>query len=226
MNPLDVRLMVVIRIDSTPWKERLQDLIEGGVTVVQFRHKGPIFPEDIERLNKLSEFLREKKIPLIVNDLLGLALKIKADGVHVGERDLKPNLIREQLGPHRHVGLSLSSLQSMKVYGPHTVTAARPDYFGIGPIFPTSNKLDAAPALGVQGLKNLLIAERQYIESTPVIVIGGITQDNLSEVLIPGISGIAAIGSLWHAPDPYKTAQYFRQKIDQHLLLQGIPDPS
>lgn len=115
--------------------ERISLAIEGGVTVVQLRHKTANKISLFEVGKKIQKIIRFKKIPFIINDHIDLALALDADGVHIGQTDLPYYCARKLLGKNKIVGLSLQTVEHAKKALHYDA-----DYFGIGPIFATSSK--------------------------------------------------------------------------------------
>jgi thiamine-phosphate pyrophosphorylase len=178
-------------------------LIEGGSGMIQYRAKDLSLQEMRSDLAIAVPAAREAGIPLIVNDLPGIAAETGADGVHLGSADADPAAAREMLGPARIIGLSVRTPEE---------TAAAPadivDYIGVGAVFPTATKDDAV----VSGLE----AVRSAKESSPlpVVAIGGITADNAGSVLEAGADGLAVISALLEG-DPAKNCFTFREIIDK-----------
>jgi thiamine-phosphate pyrophosphorylase len=170
--------------------------IAGGVTIVQLRDKHAPARRLIETGRALLAVLRPRGIPLIVNDRVDVAHALGADGVHLGQDDLSPAVARTILGPGALIGLSLDRADQLASID------ASVDYVGLGPVFPTGTKADAAPALGIAGFAAL----RRRI-SRPVVAIGGITAANAPQVRAAGADGIAIVSAICAAPDPGAAAR-------------------
>jgi thiamine-phosphate pyrophosphorylase len=139
-------------------------------------------------------------VPLIINDQADLALAIDADGVHVGQNDLPAAVVRRMIGSKKLLGLSITGTDQFKTIPPKTV-----DYLGIGPVFPTISKDDAAPALGLEQLARLTACT-----TLPVVAIGGIGLENAASVFAAGVSGLAVVSALSLATDPAAVARSLR----------------
>ncbi len=163
--------------------------VRGGVTVVQLREKDASARETLELGRALLARLRPLGVPLLVNDRVDLALALGADGVHVGQSDLPPEVARRLLGPEALVGLSITGPEDLSTLDPAVV-----DYAGVGPIFPTASKADATPALGLEGFARL---RRQL--PVPVVAIGGITPANASAVIAAGADGVSVVSAICSA---------------------------
>ena len=176
--------------------------VDGGVTVVQLRDKeGPV-PALIACGRALKALLAPRGIPLIVNDRADVAQAIGADGLHVGQSDLTPARARAILGPRAIIGLSLTDEAQVA-----TVDAAV-DYVGLGPIFPTGTKADAAAALG----EARFAAFRRRLR-LPVVAIGGLTAHNAARAIAAGADGVAVVSAICAASDPRAAAQVLRAAV-------------
>jgi thiamine-phosphate pyrophosphorylase len=171
--------------------------VAGGASIVQYRATTGTRCHLYETARALCDLLRPRHVPLIINDQVDLALAIDADGVHVGQNDLPVDIVRRLIGPDKLLGLSITSSGQL-----YTVPAKTVDYLGIGPVFPTSSKDDAAPALGLQQLAHLTART-----SLPVVAIGGISLDNATAVFATGVAGLAVVSVLSRAADPATTAR-------------------
>jgi thiamine-phosphate pyrophosphorylase len=177
--------------------------LDGGADTIQYRRKHGATALLLGEAIALREACRRRKVPLLVNDRVDVALFADADGAHVGKEDLPIALARDLLGPTRIIGGSSDHADD---------AAARlregADYAGIGPIFATTSKPDAGPVLGLAGL-----AHAVRTTNLPLIAIGGITAENLSEVLATGVHGVAVLGAVCLADDPAAAVAKLRALI-------------
>ncbi len=177
----------------------VQEAVEGGVTIVQWRDKGGCRAAR-PRIRALREWLRARGVPFLINDDVDLALACDADGLHVGQGDLPCAEARRRLGPQRLVGVSVSTVAE-------AAQAMRDgaDYLGVSPIFSTPTKPDAPAPTGLAGLCAIRAAVR-----LPLVAIGGIHAGNATDVLAAGADGIAVVSAILAAPDPRAAAQALR----------------
>ncbi|WP_314060081.1 thiamine phosphate synthase [uncultured Vagococcus sp.] len=171
----------------------LAEAIKGGITCFQLREKGPGSlkkGEAIEGLAKECQALcRRGNIPFIVNDDVALAIKIKADGVHVGQSDKGIRETLKAVKPYGiDVGLSINTLKQFE----EALELPLLDYVGIGPVFNTQSKVDAQPVVGLSLLNE---AVRRSPE-LPKVAIGGITVANVGAVRATGVDGVAVISAI------------------------------
>ncbi|MFW9878534.1 MAG: thiamine phosphate synthase [Candidatus Thorarchaeota archaeon] len=134
---------------------------------------------------------------IIINDRVDVAYAISADGVHLGQSDLKVSEAREILGPKAIIGLSVESVEQ-------AIEANREDidYIAASPVFSTKTKTNCSMPWGLNGLKQLCIVSKH-----PVIAIGGIDKNNAKQVIECGAKGVAVISAIFDAICP-KTAAF------------------
>lgn len=170
----------------------LRSALKAGLRMVQLRAKS--FSSEAQEAigHKMRELTRIYDACLIVNDDPHLALRVRADGVHVGQGDLSAAQVRNIVGPKMIVGLSTHNRDQI-------VQAAREpvDYIGVGPVYGTQTKADAGEAVGLE-----LLAWAQTATDLPTVAIGGITLDNLLPVLCTGTANYAVISDIGRNQDP------------------------
>jgi thiamine-phosphate pyrophosphorylase len=180
--------------------------LDGGAETIQYRRKHGPTRLMLKEAITIREVCRRRKVPLVVNDRVDVALFADADGVHLGQEDLPIALARDLLGPRRIIGGSADLADEAGAWHREGV-----DYVGIGPIFVTTSKRDAGPVLGISGL-----ARAVRTASIPLIAIGGITAENLAEVLATGVHGVAVLGAVCLAADPAVAVAKLRSLIEAH----------
>lgn len=175
--------------DSTIYQQ-CEEALKGGATIVQLREKQLDDESFLKEAIEIKKLCEKYNVPFIVNDNVDVALKMDADGVHVGQSDMEAGNVRELIGPNRILGVSAKNVeQALKA------EACGADYLGVGAVFPTDTK-DDAEEVDFETLKE--ICEKVTI---PVVAIGGITKDNLIELKGSGIVGIAVISAIFAADD-------------------------
>lgn len=176
---------------------------ENGATVVQLRAPHWNKRQWLETAADLKAVLAPLGVPLIINDHVDIALAVDADGVHVGQGDIPVAVTRRLIGPNKILGLSLSNATELSGV-PEGV-----DYLGIGPVYPTATKLDAAAAIGVP-----LFAELVAATCLPVVAIGGINAENCAPLFAAGANGIAVVSAICGQDDPAKETATRRRRIN------------
>ncbi len=178
------------------WLQAVEKAVQGGVGVVQYRHKVGTDREALADLFKLRSLCDHYRALLIVNDRVDLALIAKADGVHLGQSDMPVSVARELLGPHKLIGLSTTSPEEIS----EALTTSA-DYLGVGPVYATPIKADHPPV----GLDLVRYALAKV--TIPFFLIGGIDLEKLPELRATGAQRVAVVRALMHAPDPAQMAR-------------------
>ena len=182
---------------------QVEKALKGGVTFVQLREKAldeEAFLEEAKEIQKLCE---QYHVPFVINDNVEIAAQIGADGVHVGQSDMEAGDVREKLGPDRIIGVSAQTVEQ-------AVRAQErgADYLGVGAVFPTGSKADA-----VEVSHETVRAITEAVD-IPVIAIGGITKDNVSELSGTGICGIAVISAIFAQTDIEGAARVLKERTE------------
>ncbi len=186
--------------------EVARELIAGGVDVLQVRAKKNSHVERVEIGLKVVSVASEHGVPVIINDDIDAAFETGADGVHLGQEDwsrLGGSEERvERLANMQIVGLSTHSLVQ-------ALAAERDgaDYIGVGPVFPTATKPGVKP-VGIELVRE--VAARVKI---PFFAIGGITLDNIGQVLKAGAARVAVVSAILKAPDIEQATAKFKQRL-------------
>ena len=172
-----------------------EDVLKSGATFLQIREKDLDENAFEAEAAKLKALCARYRVPYVVNDSVEIALAIDADGVHVGQSDIKGRDIRSLMGPDKILGISAGTVEEAIA-----AEAAGADYIGVGAVFGTSTKKNARN-LTVEKLKEISSAV-----SIPVVAIGGIHAKNLMELCGSGVDGVAVVSAIFAAEDPGKAA--------------------
>ena len=176
-----------------------RELLSAGVRLIQFRDKHALSRQLYKTCVELRGLLRHSSCSLIVNDRADVARAADADGVHLGQDDLPVEMARRVLAPDRWIGCSTHSLDQVAEADRSTA-----DYIAFGPIFPTASKENPDPVVGLEGLR-----EARRVTRKPLVAIGGITLQNVRELLAAGADSVAVIGDLLNGPDIRARAREF-----------------
>ena len=174
-------------------------LLDAGVRLLQYRHKGPFERLHWEHCCRIAEISRASGATFIVNDRVDIALMCGAAGVHLGQTDLPPDAARRVMGAGKIIG-----------YSTHNEAQAREaeslpvDYVAIGPVFATRTKENPDPVVGLDG-----VAAVRRLVSKPLVAIGGITRQNAASVLGAGADSVAVVRDLLSAADITAAARDF-----------------
>jgi len=145
-------------------------------------------------------------VPFVINDNVDIALEIDADGVHVGQSDMEAGDVRAKLGPDKIIGVSAQTVEQALL-----AQERGADYLGVGAVFHTDSKADAAD-ISHETLKAITEAV-----DIPVIAIGGISKENVSELSGTGICGIAVISAIFAEKD-IKNATKKLKKLTEEMV--------
>ena len=193
LNKEDLLLYAVtdrMWLNGRTLKEVVKESLDGGVTFLQLREKNLDDTHFLEEAVELQELCKQYKVPFIVNDNVDIALKMNADGVHVGQSDMQAADVRAKLGPDKIIGVSAQTVEQAVL-----AQQRGADYLGVGAVFPTGSKADADD-VSFETLKAICEAV-----TIPVVAIGGITQENLEQLKGSGICGIAVISAIYAQSD-------------------------
>lgn len=181
------------------------ELMDAGVTLLQYRNKTGCDREILEDAGDLRAAMPGGRCLLILNDRADLAVLAGFDGVHVGQDDLSPQGARAVVGEGRIVGVSTHNERQLKAAELSPV-----DYIAVGPVFATASKANPDPVVGLEGVR---MARR--LTSRPMVAIGGITVENCFEVMQAGATSVAVISSLFQSPSGEQAAKVARDFLSR-----------
>lgn len=174
--------------------------LEGGCRWVQLRIKDAE-EEFLEQMAlRVQSMCREYGATFIIDDNVLLAKKIGADGVHLGKNDMPVTQARQILGEKFIIGGTVNTFEDILYH----LNNGTPDYFGCGPFRFTSTKKNLAPVLGFEGYRDIVLKMREKGAEIPLVAIGGITKEDIPQLLECGVSGIALSGSIINAENPVR----------------------
>ncbi len=171
--------------------------LEGGCRWIQLRMKDADENEIEKTALRLIPECRRRGAIFIIDDHVELALRIGADGVHLGKNDMPIADARKLTGPDFIIGGTANTFEDIQ-----RIVSEGADYIGCGPFRFTTTKKNLAPMLGTEGYKNILSQMKEAGFSIPLVAIGGITCDDIPCLLSTGVSGIALSGSILRAESP------------------------
>ena len=204
---------------------QVDEAIQGGVTIVQYRDKHADTGELIQTATKIHEITKRHGVPLLINDRVDVAQAIGAEGVHLGQDDMHITAARKILGRKAIIGISTSTIDEAK-----RAINQGADYLGVGAMFGTPTKDDTKHILGPLGTRSLLSA----ISSSPIptVAIGGIKPTNASRILYQSstpekpLSGIAVVSAIITSADPKSTASQLRSIVTSPPTYRLLPSLS
>ncbi len=191
----------------------LQEAIQGGITLFQFREKGTgaLQVEDkLELARHMQALCRSQQIPFIVNDDLELMLALDADGIHIGQEDAPIEQVRQQIG---------DKILGVSAHNPEEALLALElgaDYLGVGPMYATATKSDIREVRGPQVVTEI----RQAGVGAPIVGIGGITSGRIHPVIAAGADGVAVVSAISQADAPQMAAKQLQREVFEACLLR------
>ena len=187
--------------------EDVEKAILGGATMIQLREKDLDFDSFVAEALKIKEVCKKYDVPFIINDSLEVFLAVDADGIHVGQNDMRADLVREKIGKNKILGVSAETVEE-------AILAEKmgADYLGVGTIFNTSTKLDAI-TVSKETLTNICFAV-----DIPVVAIGGITKDNIKELKDTFIDGISIVSAIFAEKDIISATKKLNDEVDKILF--------
>lgn len=170
--------------------EQVESALKGGVTCVQLREKDLNEEDFLAEAIEIRALCRQYNVPFFINDNVEIAIKCKADGIHVGQDDMAASSVRQKVGDDMIIGVSVHSVSE-------ALEAVKngADCLGVGAVFPSSTKTDASLVS-----KDVLCDICDAVD-IPVVAIGGISKSNLSELSGTGVDGVALVSAIFAAKD-------------------------
>ena len=206
MNREAIRLYLVTNRyqDSVEsFLEKIETACRSGVTIVQLREKNLTTNQYYQLAKEVKEITDAYQVPLIIDDRLDVCLAVDAAGLHIGDDELPVSVARQVLGPDKILGVTAKTVKRAL-----EAEEGGANYLGTGAIFPTTTK-ENAPITLISTLKT--ICQRVAI---PVVAIGGLTSENIEQLIGTGIAGVAVVRDLMQAEDIEAKAQAFLTKLD------------
>ena len=177
--------------------EEVEMALRGGCMWVQLRMKDTADEEAEKTALDIQTLCKEYHATFIIDDRVDLVKKIEADGVHLGKNDMPVSEARKVLGEAYIIGGTANTIEDIR-----SLARQKADYIGCGPFRYTTTKKNLSPILGLEGYRTLMQQmQEEYIE-TPVVAIGGITFDDIADIMQTGVDGIAISGSVINAENP------------------------
>ena len=183
--------------------KKIETACRSGVTIVQLREKNLTTNQYYQLAKQVKEITDAYQVPLIIDDRLDVCLAVDAAGLHIGDDELPVSVARQVLGPDKILGVTAKTVKRAL-----EAEEGGANYLGTGAIFPTTTK-ENAPITLISTLKT--ICQRVAI---PVVAIGGLTSENIDQLIDTGIAGVAVVRDLMQAEDIEAKTQAFLTKLD------------
>ena len=187
--------------------EKVETACRSGVTIIQLREKNLTTNQYYQLAKQVKEITDAYQVPLIIDDRLDVCLAVDAAGLHIGDDELPVSVARQVLGPEKILGVTAKTVK--RALEAETSGA---DYLGTGAIFPTTTK-ENAPITLISTLKTIC-----QTVAIPVVAIGGLTSENIDQLIGTGIAGVAVVRDLMQAEDVEAKTQAFLTKLDDIIF--------
>ena len=187
--------------------EKVETACRSGVTIVQLREKNLTTNQYYQLAKQVKEITDAYQVPLIIDDRLDVCLAVDAAGLHIGDDELPVSVARQVLGSEKILGVTAKTVKRAL-----EAEEGGANYLGTGAIFPTMTK-ENAPITLISTLKT--ICQRVAI---PVVAIGGLTSENIDQLIGTGIAGVAVVRDLMQAEDIEAKTQAFLTKLDDIIF--------
>jgi len=168
--------------------EQVEDALKGGATCVQLREKELDEESFLQEAYEMKALCEKYGVPFFINDNVDIAIRCKADGIHVGQDDMEASNVRALVGEDMMIGVSVNCVEQALA-----AVQAGADCLGVGAMFSTSTKLDA-DSVSFETLRDIC----QTVD-IPVVAIGGISKDNMMQLKGTGVDGVALVSAIFAA---------------------------
>ena len=183
--------------------EKVETACRSGVTIIQLREKNLTTNQYYQLAKQVKEITDAYQVPLIIDDRLDVCLAVDATGLHIGDDELPVSVARQVLGPEKILGVTAKTVKRAL-----EAEEGGADYLGTGAIFPTTTK-ENAPITLISTLKTIC-----QTVAIPVVAIGGLTSENIDQLIGTGIVGVAVVRDLMQAEDIEAKTQAFLTKLN------------
>ena len=208
----DKNAMLLYAVTDRAWigkqslYEQVESALKGGVTCVQLREKELNEEEFLNEAMEISALCKRYNVPFFINDNVEIAIKCQADGIHVGQEDMEASQVRKRVGSDMIIGVSVHSVEE-------ALEAVKngADCLGVGAMFSTSTKTDV-DVLPKETLRDICAAV-----DIPVVAIGGISKNNLSQLSGTGVDGVALVSAIFAADDIENECRLLR-KLSEEMV--------
>lgn len=205
LNKIDYYLVTDSNLSKKGTISDVENALKAGCKIIQYREKNKSTRELIREAKNIKEKCYKKAI-FLVNDRVDVAFAVNSDGVHLGQDDISYDVARKILGNKKIIGLTVHNLEE-------AIEAEKigADYIGLSPIFSTETKKDAGEACGIEMIKKV----RNKV-NIPIVTIGGINKENISEIIKAGADAAVAISAVVCSDDVSKEVSDFIRIIKEN----------
>lgn len=183
--------------EKMTYLDGIREALAGGCKWIQLRMKGATDEEARPIALKVKKLCKEQNATFLIDDRVQLVKEVGADGVHLGKNDMPIAEARKILGDDFIIGGTANTFEDVKAH-----YEADADYIGCGPFRFTTTKEKLSPILGLEGYHEIIQKMKAENIDIPIVAIGGITKEDIPDIMKTGVNGIALSGSILNAKDP------------------------
>ena len=183
--------------EKMTYLDGIREALAGGCKWIQLRMKGATDEEVRPIALKVKKLCKEQNATFLIDDRVQLVKEVGADGVHLGKNDMPIAEARKILGDDFIIGGTANTFEDIKAH-----YEADADYIGCGPFRFTTTKEKLSPILGLEGYREIIQKMKAENIDIPIVAIGGITKEDIPDIMKTGVNGIALSGSILNAKDP------------------------
>ena len=183
--------------ETVGYVEGARMALEGGCRWIQLRMKDASDDEVRKAAAEIQPMCKAHDAIFLLDDRVELAKELKADGVHLGKNDMPVDEARRVLGEEFIIGGTANTFEDIE-----RLARQGADYIGCGPFRFTTTKKNLAPVIGIEGYRDIIEKMKAAGIDLPVVAIGGITADDIDDILSTGVRGIAVSGTVLRAENP------------------------
>jgi len=192
--------------------QQAKEVLDGGCRWIQVRIKNASDDEVRKAIEEIKPLCAEYEAFLILNDRVELAKELEVSGVHIGQEDMPVAQARLLLGAGPVLGVTCNTYEEIKAVADQDI-----DYIGVGPFRYTTTKEHLRKLIGIEGYSSIIEQMRQDgIDNIPVVAVGGITADDVQDLMQTGVKGVAVSGAISAAEDLTAATENFITKLEAY----------
>ncbi|MBQ6633695.1 MAG: thiamine phosphate synthase [Ruminococcus sp.] len=210
----DKKTMLLYAVTDRAWLkdqtlyEQVEAALKGGVTCVQLREKELGDEDFLSEALEIGALCKRYNVPFFINDNVEVAIKCKADGIHVGQDDMSAEDVRKLVGDDMMLGVSVHTVKEAL-----DAVKAGADCLGVGAMYSTATKEDA-DVVSMEALKDICAAV-----DVPVVAIGGLGKHNIMKLAGTGVDGVALVSAIFSADDIESECRELRRLSEEMISL-------
>jgi len=191
---------------------QIKEVIAGGGKWIQIRMKDALDEQIRKVVEEVMPLCIEKEVFLLLDDRVELAKELNVGGVHLGKSDMPASKARVTLGAATVIGVTANTFQDVEAIRHLDI-----DYIGLGPFRYTTTKKNLSPTLGPDGLAGIVSAMKRVGIIIPTVAVGGITLNDVENIMLTGVNGIAVSGDIANADDIASQTALYLAKLENKI---------